>query len=290
MTAICPLAVGALVLFGCSKGSNNSFETYGSVEALTATFTVTPIPGNDAKYVITNTTQGNCVGTKWDLGKDTSGGTMGKTIDTAFFPLPGTYSITMYAMDKRGKFYKAATPVSVTTTLRDPAYENLIRGGKMNTGDEQYWNIFNANPNNKVNWVINNNAFNASISVTPVPQTSTPNGGIYQAVQVVANKKYRFSMNASYDAPNVAWLEVWAGSKEPASGADYNMDGGNNKSRLSFITWNNWVGFTGSKSVDIVFGVTGTNYVVIKAGCNGTGSFGNSGFNVSNVELRRIQE
>lgn len=160
----------------------------------------------------------------------------------------------------------------------------------MNPGDEQYWNTFNANPNNKVNWVIKNNTYNASISVTPVPQTSTPNGGIYQTVQVVANKKYRFSMTASYGAPNVAWLEVWAGSKEPAAGADYNQDGGNNKARLSFITWNNWVGFSGTKTVDIVFGVTGTNYVVIKAGCNGGGSFGDPSFSVSNVELRRIQE
>src|SRR4051812_27815098 len=120
-TALCTLASGTVVLLGCSKGSNNSYETYGPVDGLTATFTVTALPGTDARYVIINTTQGDYVATKWDLGKDTSGGAMGKAIDTAFYPLPGTYNITMYAVDKRGKMYKAATPVTVTTTLRDPA-------------------------------------------------------------------------------------------------------------------------------------------------------------------------
>lgn len=277
-----PLALGALVLFGCSKGSNNSYEAYGAVDSLTATFTVTPVPGNDTKFVITNTTQGACVGTRWDIGKDTSGGAMGKVTDTVFYPLAGAYTIKMWALDKRGKLY-SATPVKVTTTKNDPAYDNVIKGGNMNTGDDQYWKIFDATAN-KITWVIKNNAYNASIT-TPV-SSPTPNGGIYQAVQVIANKKYHFAMNASYGVTNVAWLEVYVGAKEPANGSDY-TDGGK---KIGFITWNNWVPFSGSKGFDITFGASGTYYVVIKAGCSANGSFSSTGFDVTNIDLRRIQE
>src|SRR4051812_1007854 len=122
LTAICPLALGTLVLFGCSKGSNNNYETYGAVDSLVATFTVTPVPGNDTKFVITNTTQGACVGTRWDVGKSTSTAAMGKTTDTVFYPQAGTYAIKMWALDKRGKLY-SATPVTVTTTKNDPAFD-----------------------------------------------------------------------------------------------------------------------------------------------------------------------
>jgi hypothetical protein len=282
LTAICPLALGALVLFGCSKGSNSSYEAYGAVDSLTATFTVTPVPGNDTKFIITNTTQGACVGTRWDIGKDTSGGAMGKTVDTVFYPLAGTYTIKMWALDKRGKLYSAA-PVKVTTTKNDPAYNNVIKGGAMNTGDDQYWSKFDAVLANRINWTLANNAYTGNVTI---PVTIQPNGGIYQAVQVVANKKYHFAMNASYGAPNLAWLEVYIGASTPVDGKDY-TDGGK---KLGFITWNNWVAYSGSKGFDITFGATGTYYVVIKAGCNAGGNFSTSGFSVTNIDLRRIQE
>lgn len=285
ITAICTLALGAVVLFGCSKQSNNSYEVYNPVDSLVATFTVTPVTGNDTKFVITNTTQGACVGTRWDIGKG-SGAVMGKTTDTVFYPLAGTYTIQMQALDKRGKLY-SATPVKVTTTQNDPAFDNVIKGGKFNTGDDQYWSKFDAQAN-KIIWVLGNNAYTATTATTaPIPVTGNVNGGIYQAVQVVANKTYHFSFTASYAPPQDAWLEVYTGTAMPANGKDY-TDGGK---KIGVISWGNWTAFTGTKGFDVTFGSSGTVYVVIKAGCNApNGHFSTQGLSVSNVDFRRTQE
>ncbi|MFT3822594.1 MAG: hypothetical protein QM731_01690 [Chitinophagaceae bacterium] len=279
--AILPLALGASALFGCQKNSNNSYEVYDAVDSLAATFTVTPVAGNDTKFVITNTTKGGCVGTRWDVGKG-SGLTMGKTTDTVFYPLAGTYTIKMQALDKRGKLY-SATPISVTTTKNDPAYDNLIKGGKMNTGDDQYWGRYDANAN-KIIWTLANNYYTATTSTRPV--TASVNGGIYQAVQVVANKTYRYTMSASYGVTQDAWLEIYLGQTVPAEGKDYT----DNK-KLGLITWGTWVAFNGSKTFDLTFGASGTIYVVIKAGCNASaGHFSTQGLGITNVDFRRIQE
>jgi hypothetical protein len=280
-TTISPFVLGVLVLFGCKKESNNSYEVYNAVDSLVATFTVTAVPGNDTKFVITNTTPGQCVGTRWDVGKG-GGAVMGKTADTVFYPLAGTYTINMQALDKRGKLYSAPS-VSVTTTKNDPAYDNLIKGGKMNAGDNQYWGKYDANAN-KIIWTLANNAYTATTATKPV--TASVNGGIYQALQVVANKIYRFTMNASYGAPQDAWLEVYLGQTVPADGKDYT----DNK-KLGVITWGTWTAFTGSKTFDVTFGASGTIYAVIKIGCNApNGHFSTQGLSVTNIDFRRIQE
>jgi hypothetical protein len=275
------LALGATVLFGCKKESNNSYEVYAPVDSLAAVFTVTPVPGNDTKFVITNTTQGTVVGTRWDIGKG-SGPQMGKTSDTVFYPLAGTYTIKMQAMDKRGKLY-SAKPISVTTTKNDPAYDNLIKGGKMNAGDDQYWGHYDATTN-KIVWTLANNAYTATTVTKPV--TAQVNGGTYQAVSVVANKTYRFTMDVSYGAPQDAWFELYFGTAVPAEGKDY-VD---NK-KLGLISWGNWVGYSGTKFVDMTFGASGTIYVVIKMGCNASaGHFSTQGISITNVDFRRTQE
>lgn len=281
LTTLFPLALGAMVLFGCKKDANNDYEVYQPVDSLVATFTVTPVQGNDTKFVITNTTQGESVGTRWDVGKG-GGPVMGKTVDTVFYPLAGTYTIKMQALDKRGKLYSAA-PVSVTTTKNDPAYDNLIKGGKMNAGDEQYWGRYDANAN-KIVWTLANNAYTATTATKPV--TASVNGGIYQAVQVVANKTYRYTMNGSYGVTQDAWFQILFGQTVPADGKDYS-----DNQKLSFITWGQWTAFNGTKTVDVTFGASGTIYVVIKAGCNASnGHFSTPGISVWNVDFRRIQE
>lgn len=276
-----PLALGVFVVFGCKKESNTSYEEYAPVDSLAATFTVTPVPGNDTKFVITNTTKGGCVGTRWDVGKG-SGAAMGKTSDTVFYPLAGTYTIKMQALDKRGKLY-SATPASVTTTKNDPAYDNLIRGGKMDAGDDQFWGRYDAQTN-KIVWTLANNAYTATTATKPV--TASVNGGIYQAVQVVANKTYRFTMNVSYGAPQDAWLELYFGQAVPTDGKDYT----DNK-KLGLINWGTWTAFNGARTVDVVFGAGGTIYTVIKMGCNApNGHFSTPGISITNVDFRRIQE
>lgn len=280
-TAVYTLALGTWLLSGCKKEANDSFEVYGPVDSLVATFTVTPVAGNDTKFVITNTTQGACVGTRWDVGKG-GGAAMGKTVDTIFYPLAGTYTIKMQALDKRGKLY-SASPVSVTTTKNDPAYDNLIKGGKMNAGDDQYWGRYDANAN-KIVWTLANNAYTATTTTKPV--TASVNGGTYQAVQVVANKTYRFTMNAAYGITQDAWLQVYFGQSVPGDGKDYT-----DNQKLSFITWGTWTAFNGTKTADMTFGASGTIYVVIKMGCNASnGHFSTQGLSLSNIDFRRIQE
>lgn len=281
VSGLVPLALGAVVLFGCKKESNNSYEVYDPVDSLVATFTVTPVPGNDTKFVISNTTKGESVGTRWDVGKG-GGAVMGKTTDTVFYPLAGTYAIKMQALDKRGKLY-TATPATVTTTKNDPAYDNLIKGGKFNAGDDQYWGRYDATAN-KIVWTLANNTYTATTATKPV--TVQVNGGIYQAVQVVANKTYRFTTNVSYGAAQDAWVEVYCGQTVPAEGKDYT----DNK-KIGFITWGTWTAFNGIKTFDLTFGASGTIYIVIKAGCNASaGHFSTQGISLTNVDFRRIQE
>jgi hypothetical protein len=281
LTTLFPLTLGALVLFGCRKESNSSYEVYDPVDSLVSTFTVTPVQGNDTKFVIVNTTKGEFVGTRWDVGKG-SGPVMGKTTDTIFYPLAGIYTIKMQALDKRGKLY-SATPATVTTTKNDPAYDNLIKGGKMNAGDDQYWGRYDATAN-KIVWTLANNAYTATTATKPV--TVQVNGGIYQAVQVVANKTYRFTTNVSYGVTQDTWLEVYCGQAVPAEGKDY----ADNK-KIGFITWGTWTAFNGTKTFDLTFGASGTIYVVIKAGCNASaGHFSTQGIGIWNVDFRRIQE
>ncbi|MDF2190140.1 hypothetical protein [Paraflavitalea sp. CAU 1676] len=281
LKAICPLALGAMAMVGCQKDSNTDYEEYAPVDSLVATFSVTPVPGNDTKFVITNTTKGEFVGTRWDVGKG-SGALMGKTSDTVFYPLAGTYAIKMQALDKRGKLYSAPS-VNVTTTKNDPAYDNLIKGANMNAGDEQFWGKYDAT-GNKIVWTLANNAYTATTATKPV--TAQVNGGMYQAVQVVANKTYRFTMNVSYGAPQDAWLELYFGQAVPADGKDYT----DNK-KLGLINWGTWTPFNGSRTVDMTFGASGTIYAVIKAGCNSAnGHFSTEGISIKNVDFRRIQE
>lgn len=281
LKAICPLAVGAMAMVGCQKDSNTDYEVYAPVDSLTATFTVTPVAGNDTKFVITNTTKGESVGTRWDVGKG-GGAVMGKTTDTVFYPLAGTYTIKMQALDKRGKLYSAPS-ASVTTTKNDPAYDNLIKGGKMNAGDEQFWGRYDATAN-KIVWTLANNAYTATTATKPV--TVQVNGGIYQAVQVVANKTYRFTTNISYGATQDTWAEVYCGQAVPAEGKDYT----DNK-KIGFITWGAWTAFNGTRTFDLTFGASGTIYIVIKAGCNASaGHFSTQGISFWNVDFRRIQE
>lgn len=281
ISAIAPLAAGALVLSGCTKESNGSYEVYAPVDSLVATFTVTPVAGNDTKFVITNTTKGECVGTRWDVGKG-GGAVMGKTSDTIFYPLAGTYTIKMQALDKRGKLY-SATSATVTTTKNDPAYDNLLKGSKMNAGDDQFWGKYDANAT-KIIWTLANNNYTATTATRPT--TASVNGGIYQAVQVVANKTYRFTTNASYGVTQDAWFQVYFGQTVPGDGKDYT-----DNQKLSFINWGTWTAFNGTKSADVTFGASGTIYVVIKVGCNASaGHFSPQGLSVTNVDFRRIQE
>jgi hypothetical protein len=274
-STIFPLFTGAALLFSCTKQeANSSYEVYPPVDSLTATFTVTPVAGSDTKFVVTNTTKGACVGTYWNLDQG-AGYAGGKVSDTVFFPLAGTYNITMQAADKRGRLY-TAPPVKVTTTSNDPRY--LLKGGQMRPGDDAAWSHFDQGAPNGV-WVL----AGGNYTVTGNPK----NSGIYQAVQLVAGKKYNISITSAATSYNSTWGEVWIGKNQPANGSDYSASApaaGNATTQTpTFVSWaSSTTAFTsGTKTSTFTPTTAGTYYFTIKVG---TGSSFTS-IAISNVSL-----
>jgi hypothetical protein len=272
-TTIFPLFV--VILFSCKKEANNSYEVYENVDSFTASFTVAPVQGSSTKFVVTNTTKGNYVGTYWDL--DQGGGFAGgKAVDTIFYPLAGTYNIRMRALDKRGGLY-TTNPITVTTTVNDPRY--LIKGGMMKPGDNQYWTKLDIVNGFGMSWTFANGTYTAT---TPVyPPTAKYAGAIYQAVQVQANKTYHFSMNVSYGTSSNSWVQIYFGTTVPANGSDYT-----DNQKINCYTYAaSEAAFSGTKTVDVSFATAGTIYVVLKVGCNAGGHISSQGTAFSNVSL-----
>jgi hypothetical protein len=273
-TTIFPLALGAVAMLGCKKESNNSYEVYGAVDSLKASFTVAPVQGSNTKFVVTNTTAGNFAGTYWDSdqGNKFVGG---KAVDTIFYPLAGTYNIKMQVVDKRGRLYTAG-PIAVTTTVNDPRY--LLKGGQMRPGDDVNWSIFNQGPKNGV-WTLANGKYTV---------TNNPNNtGIYQAVQLVGGKKYNVSITYEASSYNSTWGEIWIGKFQPANGSDYGANapssGNASASTPTFVSWSSsTTSFTsGTKTGSFTPATSGTYYFTIKVG---TGSSFTS-VAISNVSL-----
>jgi hypothetical protein len=271
-TIIFSLAVVAL--FSCKKESNDSYEVYGPIDSLTASFTVTPVQGDATRFVVTNTTPGIVAGTYWDSdqGNKFVGG---RTVDTLFYPLAGTYNIKMEVIDKRGKTYVAG-PKTVTTTVNDPRY--ILKGGQMRAGDDSYWSIFNQGPKNGV-WKLANGAF----AVTGNPN----NSGIYQAVQLVGGKKYNISITYVATSYTTTWGEVWIGKFQPVNLSDYGANAPSNGNATTqtptFVSWasGNTALSSGTKTSTFTPSTSGTYYFTIKVGTQS--SF--TSIAISNVSL-----
>jgi hypothetical protein len=272
--AIFPLALSVFVLFGCQKQTNTNYEVYGKVDSLVASFTVTPVKGDSTRFVVTNTTPGSCVGTRWNSDQG-NGFVGGRVIDTLFYPIAGTYNIKMQALDKRGNLYTTG-PIAVTTTANDPRY--ILKGGQMRTGDDQYWSHFDQGTPYAV-WAF----APAAYTVTGNPK----NGGIYQAVQLTAGKTYNISITYSASTYNSTWGEVWIGKFQPVNGSDYSASApsaGNASTQTpTFVSWSSsTTSFTsGTKTSTFTPSTTGTYYFTIKVG---TGSSFSS-IVISNVSM-----
>lgn len=285
---IFPFALGAIVFLGCQKEANNSYEVYEKADSLVANFAVAPVQGQDNKFVITNTTEGAFISTRWDYGKG-SGWAMGKKADTVFYPDAGTYSIKMQAMNKSAVLYEAPAK-TVTVTKSDPAYGNLVKGGKMQPGDEAYWTVAKLNSTNEYTWTMDNGKYTVKGSSGAWASTA-----IYQAIEVEALKRYQFSALVSGSGATDTWYEVYFGTAAPGN-SDY-TSGGN---QIGLNTWNNCgkaafsgnlatIGCSGTlvgKNGIISFSQSGTVYIVIKAGAGG--NLGSAGISITNVEFRGI--
>lgn len=278
------MIVAILVLGACEKSYKDDNPYAGEDTPLQASFTVTPVQGNPNKFVITNTTPGECIGARWDIGKGT-GFAMGKMSDTVFYPDAGTYTIKMQALTKKAGLYDAATQ-TVNVATSDPKAGNLVVGGKMETGDDSKWTKLSISSG--VTWTLKDGKMVATGG-------SWGHAAIYQPIQVEANKTYRFSMLVSGSGASDTWFEVYFGTSEPVQGKDYDSGG----IKIGINTWTgcgktafsdniNTVGCTGSlvgKNGEITFGQSGTVYLLIKTG---GANLGTEGISVDNVELRGI--
>ena len=274
-----PLVLSAIFISSCTK--ENIGEGNGLKTDLQASFTVAPIQGRLNTYLVKSTTVG-AIAAKWDFDKGTGYAT-GKMVDTVFYPDAGIYSLKMQAMGKGGIFYDAAAqPVTVATS--DPVAGNLVQGGKFNAGDEVKWTMHPISAG--VSFAMNGGKMVATGG-------SWGHAAFYQAIQVQANKKYKFSMIVSGSGATDTWFEVYFGTAAPVANSDYNSEG----IKLALNTWSGCgntvfngnlatIACAGSlvgKNGEITFSQAGTVYLFIKTG---GANLGTTGISIDNVELR----
>jgi hypothetical protein len=273
------ITFAALVVFyGCqteTPASNGLLD--GSVDA---SFTITPVSGVSNKYVL-NAQKPNILGSKWNLG-DGSNTFVGKFTENIFLPDAGSYTITHTAIGKGGET-KVATK-EIVVPVSDPNSGNLILGGKFsNATDHGKWTILNIS-GTATKWTFNNG--NANINGGSWSQQ-----GIYQAIEVVAGKKYKIDMRVSGSGSQDTWFEVYASPTAPTQNADYTADG----RRIGLSTWDGCAKTTfdgqlsalkcvGSGNV-VEFPQSGTIYFVIKSG---GANMGATGITITNVEFRGV--
>jgi PKD repeat protein len=107
-----------LVLAGCSPDYKGELGSPAD-----ASFTITPVAGQVNKYLLTSTST-NAIGYSWDKGNGNF--VKGKAIDTAYFPLRGTYKVQLRAFGRGG--YDTASHsvvIDVDDILSNPIFQML---------------------------------------------------------------------------------------------------------------------------------------------------------------------
>ncbi|MGB8190386.1 MAG: hypothetical protein WCF67_00645 [Chitinophagaceae bacterium] len=250
---------------------------------LDASFTLTPVAGKTNTFMA-QVKDSSYILSKWDLGNGSVA--IGKATQEVFLPDAGEYTIVHYAVGKGGATFTASQKITIATS--DPARGNLIKGGKFETAaDEANWGkISISDP--AITWTRSGGKFVAAGG-------SWGHSAVYQAIQVEANKDYRFAMQVSGSGATDTWFEVYFGTATPVQGADYTSGG-------IAIALNTWAGcgnstFSGNiatvgcagalvgQNGKIRFTTAGTVYLLIKTG---GANLGTSGISIDNVELRGI--
>jgi len=113
------VCAGLIYVTSCSPDETGSLGTKA-----TASFTVTPVANKVNTFVLQSTSQ-NAFGYQWDKGNGTF--VKGNAIDTAYFPLRGTYTVKLRAFG-RGGYDSTAQTVTVTVDdiLNNPTFKLLV--------------------------------------------------------------------------------------------------------------------------------------------------------------------
>ena len=196
------------------------------------------------------------------------------------FPTSGT----VYLVIRGGGADLGSTGISIDNVELNPIeMPNLVQGGKFDVGNESNWTALNISPGVTVSFTDGKAVWKGS---------GWGHAGIYQAIQVEANKKYQLAMNASGSGASDTWFQVYVGKAVPQQGQDYNEGG----SLLGLNTWSGCgkTSFDGpltSLSCDgsggiVQFPTSGTVYLVIRGGGD---NLGTTGISIDNVELFPIE-
>ena len=264
-------------------------ETFGDGNGLSdpnadATFTVTPVEGSANKFMIkANAT--NLTANRWDFG-DGGPEFAGSDAEELFLPDADTYTITHKAIGRGGIVTVSTQQIVIPTS--DPIAGNLVKGGKLRTADEfAQWTVLNISANDA--------------SLTFTPSTPTLQGhvtftatnyqqkAIYQAIDVVANRKYKIDMRVFGAAAFNTWFEVYASKTAPVQGQDYAADG----KRIGLSTWDGCATSAFDNKLSVIkcvgsgnvvqFAESGTIYLLIKCGGENVGI---PGISATNIEFR----
>jgi len=267
---------------GCSKPG---VDDHGINESnLDASFTLTPVAGSANKF-IAKANDSSYILSKWDIG-DGGGAVIDKHSREIFLPDAGTYTIKHFAVGRGGAEFADEETVNVATS--DPAAGNLVQGGKFESaGDDAEWTRVNISAP-AVTWTLTSGKMTAAGG-------SWGHSAIYQAIQVQANKDYRFGMLVSGSGATDTWFEVYFGTAVPTANSDYSSGG----IQIALNTWAgcgnaafsgniNAIGCEGAlkgKNGVVRFATAGTIYIFIKTG---GANLGAAGISIDNVELRGI--
>jgi hypothetical protein len=156
---------------------------------------------------------------------------------------------------------------------------------KDNMIDKANWVNLKINNDDKVKFEVNPNG---------TILASGGNGGhagVYQTVEVRANKHYKIDMKVKGSGATDVWFEVYVSKTAPVQGSDYAADG----TRIGLNTWAGCgkTSFDGLLSAikcagtgnTVSFPTAGTVYIVIKSG---GANLGTTGITMSDIDFRRI--
>ena len=241
-----------------------------------ANFSVTPVEGEPNRFTLQATTE-NVISSMWNLG---DGFYKGQMTEDLFLPDAGTYTIYHTAIGRGGETNTVSQEVVVSQS--DPVAGNLVQGGKFeNDEDKNQWTVLNISASGTI-WSFNDGS--ATITGGGYNQQ-----GIYQAIEVQANKEYTIDMKVWGTGAVNTWFEVYASVTAPVQGSDYSADG----RRMGLSTWDGCANgpFEGKLSIvgcvgsgnKVTFEQSGTIYLLIKSGGE---SLGSTGISITNVEMR----
>ena len=267
----------ALLLFTACTPDDADFELGPKPDA---SFTIDEVTDETNTFMLTNTTEGAFI-SSWNLG-DGNGFSKGEQMITAYFPDQGSYDVQLVTLNSGGVDTSDVQTIIVEST--DPVAGNLIMGSKMEEDALDYWTTFG---------ISDGVSFNLADGKLTATGGNWGHAGVYQAIEVVADKEYKIAMNVSGSGATDVWFEVYFGTEEPVSGQDYT-------SAANQLALNTWAGcgnaefngnlaniacegaLVGNEGL-ITFEESGTIYLVMKTG---GADLGTTGISIDNVELR----